>query len=135
MNDPNMTLVEAHDELKMYSRLSDKLSIGDAKLKAIDYVIYKNRFCGLSVKAKGIMNFTGLKDAVFAYYGEGKQENEYIKKWVWLPEIENSNVNVRLTLEYNEFSEETLLTMGYIPILEEIAADDAKKAKESSKDF
>lgn len=135
MNDPNMILIEDGNELKTYRRLSDKLSIGDAKLEAIAYSFYKDRFFGLTIRAKGYTNFNVLKDAIFAYYGEGMQENQYITKWMWLSFLENSSIKVFMVLEYNEFSEETSLGMIYNPITDEMNADEAKKAKEASKDF
>jgi hypothetical protein len=113
MNDPNMILIEDNNETKIYRRLSDKLSIGNAKLEVIVYVYYKDRFSGVLITAKGYTNFTGLKDAVFAYYGEGKQKNEYIKEWQWWPILGNSSKDIGMSLVYNEFSEETKLFMYY----------------------
>lgn len=135
MNDPNMILIEDHNESKVYRRLSDKLSIGNAKLEFIVYHFYKNRFYGLSIKAKGYTNFTTLKDAVFAYYGEGKQANKYIENWLWAPVLGNSNNDIFMILEYNKFNEETTWVMSYLPIHEEEVADEAKKAREAGKDF
>jgi hypothetical protein len=135
IDDPNIILIQDNNELKVYRRISDKLSIGDAKLEEITYIFYKDRFCGLTITAKGYTNFTALKDAVFAYYGEGKQENKYIKEWFWWPAPGNSNKDIIMILKHNESSEATKLFMYYSPIIEEQKADDAKKAKEAGKDF
>ncbi|MGD0077022.1 MAG: hypothetical protein ABSB91_00185 [Sedimentisphaerales bacterium] len=104
---------------EFYGRSNDKLSFGNAKLKAIVYGYYKDRFCGVVITAKGYKNFTALKDAVFAYYGEGKQENKNIKKWLWVSVLGNSNKDIEMSLEYSESSEETRLTIAYNPIVEE----------------
>jgi hypothetical protein len=135
VDDPNMILVEDAKEAKYYRRLNDKLSIGDAKLENVAYEFYKDRFSSVIIKAKGYTNFTALKDAVFAYYGEGKQTNEFIKAWMWSSVFGNSNKDVGMRLDYNEFSEETVVLMFYMPIVQEREADDAKKAKEAGKDF
>lgn len=135
VNDPNMIVFEDHNKEKYYRRLNDKLSIGDAKLENVDYVFYKDRFFGVMIEAKGYKNFTALKNAVFAYYGEGKQSKEITNLWAWLPALGNSDKDVRIFLTYNENGGETTLVMNYIPIDQEKAADAAKKAKEASKDF
>jgi hypothetical protein len=135
INDPNMIIVEDNNDSRFYRRLNDKLSIGDAKLESISYGFYKDRFCWVMIKAKEESNFTDLKAAVFAYYGEGKQSNEFIKQWLWGFEIGNSDKDVGMLLKYNEFSEETELHIFYRPITKEEEADKARRAKEAGKDF
>lgn len=128
MNDPNMTFTGNRNEIRFYIRSHDKLSIGDANLETINYDFYKDRFFMLGIRAKGHTNFTALKDAVFAYYGPGKQLDEFKKEWTWLPALGNSDKDVRMELKYNESKEETSLVMTYLPINQEKIADDAKKA-------
>lgn len=127
LNDPNMILMESRNEVRIYMRSNEKLSIGDAQLVGIGYMFYKDRFFTLAIKAKGDTNFTALKDAVFAYYGQGKQLDEFHKEWTWLPALGNSDKDVRMDLRYNESSEETALVMIYLPIQQEKDTDDAKK--------
>lgn len=138
INDPNMIVIEGNEnnkDYRVYRRLNDKLSIGDAKLEAISYIFYKDRFCGIIIQAKKESNFTDLKAAVFAYYGEGEQANEFIKEWSWSPVLGNSDKDAGMILKYNEFTEETVLAMIYIPITKEAEADEARRAKEAGKDF
>jgi hypothetical protein len=135
MDDPNMILIDGREEVQIYRRLSDELRIGDASLDYINYAFYKDRFFMLGLKAKGNTNFTALKDAVFAYYGQGKQLDELEKEWTWLPALGNSDNNVRMELSYNEASQETVLMMVYLPINQEKDADDARNAINAGKDF
>jgi hypothetical protein len=127
LNDPNMVFVEGRDEIQIYIRSNENLSIGDAHLETINYDFYKDRFFRLGILAKGHTNFIALKDAVFAYYGQGKQLDEFNKEWAWLPALGNSGKDVRMELSYNESSQETELVMIYLPIYHEKEADDAKE--------
>ena len=135
MNDPNMTFRESYEGVKIYVRSGDKLSIGDAELETINYIFYKDRFFTLGIRAKGHTNFTALKDALFAYYGQGEQLDEFHKDWTWLHALGNSANNVRMGLSYDEHSQVTRLVMIYLPIDQEKKADDAKKALGVGSDF
>jgi hypothetical protein len=134
LNDPNMMLTEGYNKEKYYKRLNDKLSIGDANLKEITYVFYENRFYGVMIETKGYMNFSALKDAIFAYYGDGKPNGNYSNSWLWSPELGNSR-NVMIVFGYDESQGITVVVMTYKPILNEMQTDKARKAKEASKDF
>jgi hypothetical protein len=135
VNDPNMIFMGSHEEVQIYVRSDDKLSFGDAQLENINYGFYKDRFFTLGIRAKGYTNFIALKDAVFSYYGQGKQLDEFKKVWTWLPALGNSDKDVRMELGYNESSQETLLLMIYLPINQEKENDDAKKSLGINQDF
>jgi hypothetical protein len=125
-----MTLIEDDGEgFKVYSRSSDVLKIGSATLDTIAYAFYKDSFYIVFVKATGYSNFIDFRDAVFAYYGNGDQENEYIPKWTWL------KYDVFIALDYNEFSEKTGFVMFYMPIKRIENADNEEKARGAEKDF
>jgi hypothetical protein len=128
VNDPNMVLAKSRGEVRLYMRTSDNHSIGDANLTGINYDFYKDRFFMAVIIAKGQANFTALKDAIFAYYGPGKQLDEVKKEWTWLPAFGNSGNNVRMELSYNEATQETVLVMVYLPINQEKDTDDAKRS-------
>ena len=136
-NDPNMVLISGNsgnDEIQVYRRSNDKLSFGDAKLTTISYSFYKDRLCLVMIKAKEDKNCIDLKAAVFAYYGKGKQQENKsvnIKSWEWTSDLGNCSEDVHMTLKYDTFNEETELLMSYKPVYNEIAADNAKKAKET----
>lgn len=135
MNDPNMVLMFTSEDKRTtaYVRRNDKLSIGKAKLNLLGYFCYKERFYGLIVEAKGWLNFDPLKDAIFAYYGEGSQPNEFIKRWLWPQACLKWKVVV--SLKYNEFSEKTEFVMFYRPIYEQMKEDDKKAAEDARDNF
>ena len=132
---PGMILVEDGVYKKYYRREGDKLAIGGAELKRIVYGFYKARFCWLYIQTQGFLNWSALKDAVFAIYGKGYQPNQYIDRWYWGGSFTAGVKDVTMCLEYNKFSEESKLLMDYEPIRAEEKAEEAKKAKEASKDF
>jgi hypothetical protein len=127
LNDPNMVLVEDANEYKGYRRLNDKLSIGSANLKEIIYTFYKDRFYGVKIEAEDNDNFRLLKEAVFAYYGEGKPRAKPPNSWLWTPNQRNSR-NVTMFFSYDEDKRITKWAMSYIPILKEIQEDRTRKA-------
>ncbi len=126
LNDANMVLVLDANEVKVYRRLNDKLSIGDANLKELTYNFYKGRFFGIKIEAAGNNNFRFLKDAIFAYYGEGKPTAKIPNTWRWSPNLENSR-NVSMGFSYDEKKEITNWSMSYTPILNEIHDDKVSK--------
>ncbi len=128
-------MVEDHPDSKYYRREGDKLSVGKAEVKEITYGFYKNRFSYLNLKVHGFGNWSALKEAVFATYGKGNQPNEYIEEWYWGGSFPAGVKAVNMTLEYNEFAKEGVLTMSYKPISDERKAEEAKAAKEAKKDF
>ncbi|MBW2309386.1 MAG: hypothetical protein JRG73_20905, partial [Deltaproteobacteria bacterium] len=66
---PGMVLVEDSGDNKFYQREGEKLAIGDAQLTEINYGFYKGRFDGVTVEVKDYLNWTVLRDVVFASYG------------------------------------------------------------------
>ncbi|MGA2916070.1 MAG: hypothetical protein ABSE89_08615 [Sedimentisphaerales bacterium] len=137
MNDPNMILIEEDKkaETAFYKRVDDKLFIGRAELSRLTYNCYKGRFDSVMISTKGYSNFQYLKDAIFAYYGEGDQLNKYIERWFWGGAYPKGIKDVGMSLQYNKFSEEGLLAIFYLPIKKEKEADDNTAAKEADKDF
>lgn len=117
MNDPNMVLEEEDKGLAFYKRLDDKLSIGDAELSSLLYSCYEDRFCGVMIRTEQWANFRHLKDAVFAHYDEGYKPNQFIDNWIWAANPSTGQRDVLMILDYNEFSEETTLTILYEPIM------------------
>ena len=131
-----MVLMEDAGDSKFYRRESDKLAIGAAELKRIVYGFYKGRFYYLIIGAEGISNWVGLRDAVFATYGEGYKSNRFIDDWDWGMMGRPPGVKeVRMGLEYSEISKKSSMHMFYTPIDAERDADKAKVAKEAKKDF
>jgi len=133
VNDMRLVDPSSTSAIKVYSRNGDKLSIGKAKLKYIFYGAYKNKICSVGVISNGYSNFQYLKEAVFTYYGEGYQDNEYIEEWMW--GYNRTDGKVTMILKYNEFSEDTGFYIKYSPIFQEKEEDDAKAAEDADDDF
>ncbi|MBW1729090.1 MAG: hypothetical protein JRJ62_16295 [Deltaproteobacteria bacterium] len=139
VNEPSMILLSSSDDglTTDYTRCEEKMSIGKAKLSFIAYRCYKGKFYEVMVGAEKQANFKRLKEAVFAYYGRGVQENEFIEKWTWVLPLTKreaeSNKKIFLVLKYNEFSEECYFTIVYLPIHFQYARD-LKEAAEKAKD-
>ena len=99
----------------------EKLAIGKADLESVGYTTYKNRFCGISIKSKGRLNFEHLKDTIFTSYGKGKKCNVLRDKWVWLEA--DTNGKVIAILEWTFFNKETSFILCYSPIWEQYYAN------------
>jgi len=127
----DMVLVDTSDDenTTVYTRTTDKLSIGKAKLTAIAYQFYKDRFFSVTVLTEGSTNFSRLKEAIFAYYGEGTQNNQFIEEWTWI------TGTFCLVLKYNEFSEDARFDMIYLPIYHEREQDNKDAAEDAEGDF
>lgn len=132
---PGMVLTEDAGDNKYYRWEGDKLAIGEAELKRIGYGFYKGRFGFVVIQAEGFGKWVAIRDAVFTMYGDGYQPNEYIEEWWWGGPFPAGVKDVSMCLEHNEISEKTTLIMSYGPIKAEEAADNAKKAREATRDF
>lgn len=122
INNPNMILVKiSKDKLfTLYTLKTDKLSIGNAKLKTIHYFFYRGKLFLIHIYAKGHSNFRSLQGAISAYYEPGYQPNKFVSKWEWYRE---DNGAVEMDLEYNAFNGKTTIRMCYYPILKKINED------------
>ena len=122
INNPNMILVKTSKEklFTLYTRKTDKLSIGNAKLKTIHYFFYKGKLFLIHIYAKGHSNFRSLQGAISAYYEPGYQPNKFVSKWEWYRE---DNGGVEMDLDYNVFNGKTTIRMYYYPILKKINED------------
>ena len=96
-----MMLVSGSGELKIYSRKTDKLNIGDAKLINIRYGFYKNRLFFVAIKYANYSNFAAIKLTFFQIYGEGRKRNRYMENYDW-----GTLTPVAIVLDYNDISKE-----------------------------
>lgn len=108
---------------KTYNREGENLSIGNVKLKAIEYSFFNSRFYFVNIEAHGILNWRPLQNAVFARYGEGKKDGDY---WRW------QFGDVSIVLNYNRSTEKIWLAMAYLPISKEATAARVKRAAEAA---
>ncbi len=113
--------------IKFCTRKNDRLQIGKAKLSAIVYQFYKDKFYIVAISTNNPINFDALKDVVFVKFGDGRQPNKYIKRWVWFGDMAN------IGLEYNESSQTGTLLIFSQKIslqIEEVKKQEAKEGAE-----
>lgn len=58
------------DNLKVYTRVGDKLKIGDANIEKIYYFFYKNRFCRTLFYFNSTSDYYKIKETLFHAYGK-----------------------------------------------------------------
>jgi len=115
----------------MYTKINDKLQIGNAELERIGYLFWKGKLCSVSIPTKGHSNWTALKKVLFLKFGDGKQQNEHIEKYSW----GNLSGKTLILFEYNQFSEKGTLFMYGVKVMNAKRQFDNQKAKEGTKDF
>lgn len=127
---PDMVWLYDNDESKTYERNGDKMSIGDAQLRRISYFFYKDRFSRVIIFISGQANFQKLKDAVFAAYGAGRQNNQFIQTWVWI-----NFTRTGMALSYDDIKQTGFLLLNFKELDKEERADKAQRASDAKKDF
>lgn len=124
-----MSLSEDRGDSKFYLRKVDKLKIGDADIDRISYGFYKGRFNNLFIIYKGSLNFTKLKDILFAQYGKGSKPNRFMEQYYWVGET------VSIAFEHSEITKEGKIVYIYDPVSNEKETKTKVKAKEGANDL
>lgn len=128
----DMKKISIEDDLHNYSRLNDKMTIGDAKLDIINYIFWDNKFLAVSISGNGFSNFINLKNAVFKSFGAGFQFNEYIEEYKWgIGKFDKTLI----ILDYNEISEKFHLFLYNKQYWLEREEFKQEKAKDAINDF
>ncbi len=125
---PGMVKDHVEGNIIFYTRATDKLSIGNAKLTSIIYGFFNNRLSGVTVRT-GV----GQEDALLAVlnesWGKGHQSNPYIKSWIW------SKGDTLAGYTINEFKHLGSMSIFNTTTYEEIKAADAAIAAKGKKDL
>lgn len=79
----SMVLIEDGDDTKYYSKMEDKLSIGEAKVSKIVYGFYKGQLYSGFINFVGYSNYSTLKLILFEKYGPGYQANQFMENYSW----------------------------------------------------
>lgn len=58
------------DNLEVYTKVGDKLKIGDANIEKIYYFFYKDRFCRIGFYFSSSSDYYKIKETLFHAYGE-----------------------------------------------------------------
>jgi hypothetical protein len=111
----------------VYTKKDDKLKIGNADLKTIEYSLWKDQFNSVLISTKGYTNWSNLKEACFEKFGKGYKPNRFLEEYSWFGDTTS------MSLEYNEFSEKGILYMYSEKIGKQQDEYDKQKAKEGAK--
>ena len=112
---PGMKYLITYENLSIYSRDKDKLFFGNAKVGAIEYIFYKDKFSAVRIHTDGAKEFKTFRDAIFKEYGEGQHpERAGMEKWIWFGKMTD------MVLEYNLSNKETIFHMWSVEMEEEI---------------
>ena len=105
-----MTKVHTRDSLDYYVKANEEMTIGDARIKGVAYVFYKNKFCGAVIDFKSPLNFGIIKETLFELHGKGSQPRKYKEHYGW------SGKNITLTLQYDDITQKGQVKYFYMPI-------------------
>jgi hypothetical protein len=79
----NMVLIEDDGDLKFYNRRNDRLELGDAKLKLIEYGYYKGKLATVTIVADGEANAAPLLKSLETDFGPGRKSPRNVSKYYW----------------------------------------------------
>jgi hypothetical protein len=69
----DMNLIEDDGDIKYYSRPSDDLHVGHAKVESIVYGFYRDRYYWMVIQSKGVVNGRALLRVLRETYGPGSR--------------------------------------------------------------
>jgi hypothetical protein len=78
-----MVLVEDDGDLKFYTRKEERLELGGAKLKLIEYGFYRGKLANVTINAEGKSNSEALLKVLQKDYGTGIQAPHTFDKLYW----------------------------------------------------
>jgi len=115
----------------IYTQRDEKMKIGDAVLESIIYSAFQDQFCNALITSRGYTNWTYLKNAVFAKYGDAEQPNEYIERYYW--RSTGKLMRLMVSLNYNEYTEKATLLISDIALAEQFQDYEKERAKAGAK--
>lgn len=112
-------------------RKGDKLAIGEAQLKSINYFFYKGRLQGVMISTEpGAHNVRAIRDALVAQFGPpSSQPNRFMARYHWLGQVTN------IYLDCFEQRDRCTVTIRSQVVSARQIADKREAAKEAKKDF
>lgn len=116
------------DYIKLYSRLDDKMSLGEVPLDLLEYIFCVDRLMGITIQTKSL-HFIDMKQILITQYGNPFQENKYIEKYTW--------VDNNAFIAFEDFSIEGIceLRIYSVPEVKLMERVQKEKAKKASGDF
>jgi hypothetical protein len=83
LKDMEFVKVDPKSGIKLYQKKKDNLTIGDAKLDAIYYGFYNDKFYLVIAQTMFFTDFEELKKACFENFGKGEQPRLYYDEYFW----------------------------------------------------
>jgi hypothetical protein len=120
---------ESYGGIKFYTRQTDNLTIGAAKLEMIQYGFWQGRFCDVWIYADGYSNWAGVHEALTTRFGQGYKSNRYIEDYLWYGD------KTSITSEYNKTLAKGRFHFSSEVISKQQEAWSTQKAKEGAKGF
>jgi len=74
----------SHGGIEFYVRKGDRLTLGEAELKTIQYGFWKSKFYVGMITAQGPSNWIALKKSVFGEFGEGGKPFHNYEEYLWV---------------------------------------------------
>jgi len=98
LKDMEFVRLDPKTGIKLYQKKKDNLMIGNAKLDAIYYGFYNDKFYVVIAQTLFFTDFEELKKACFEYFGKGEQPRLYYDEYFWDGE------RVKISLVYDRYA-------------------------------
>jgi hypothetical protein len=119
-----MRVVEAHGDTTYYTRPSDDLTIGDARIKEMTYGFYKGQFYSVLLQTEGLINSRALLEVLRQAYGVGARPNQFMERYVW------DGSRVLLYYDQKPISDDAIALLQSVPLKHEKETDEKAKARQ-----
>lgn len=125
-----MVLIEDGGDTKYYSKMEEKLIIGETKVSKVIYGFYKGQLYSGFINFAGYSNYSTLKLILFEKYGAGYQSNQFTENYHW-----GLLAPITINLKYSKVSDEGFIHYLQNTISHQREEDRKIKAKNASKDI
>ncbi|MCS3360015.1 hypothetical protein NYL07_09150 [Xanthomonas translucens pv. translucens] len=125
-----LAVKETQGDYTIAERTNESMSIGSATLGQVSYIFNKRKFVSVAVGTAGFSNNNSLLDALKAQFGEPIQPNKYITKYYWKGDTSSISMSCDISL-----SGQCKTYFTGAAQMKSVTDEDARKARESAKDF
>ena len=122
-------LVAVDGEKYFYKSTTENLTLGKYKLQAVYYHFYRGQLEGIAIQTEGSTNSRGILKILQLAYGDGDQENEYIKKYEWLGE------KVKMIYDQNSITDDATIILMSVKLNNLEQAEKKKADADATKEL
>jgi len=126
LNKNEFTFDHTEENFLIYTRETDELKIGAAKLDVIYYIFWHDKLSGVFISGKGQSNFDSLLLVLQEKYGKGIQNNQFIPEYTWFGK------KTYILIKYESFKNEFGCRLGSIKVGEENEKWEKDQAKKGA---